>query len=130
MNAWEKQAQPLLETTTLSYKQIGERVGRSRDSVVKFCHEQKIKRPTNKLRGHPKWADIPKLSPEHVALGLKVTLYRNNIAVSEMASRIGISSYVLRMIEYGLYDVTLSQLVKLSIIMGQTVTQLIETHHD
>lgn len=124
------QARDLLQTTTLSYKQVGERVGRSRDSVVKFCRENKIKRPSNKLKGHPKWADVPKLSPQHVALGLRVTLFRNTVSVSELANRLGISSYVLRMIEYGLHDVTLSQLIKLSNIMGQNINQLTETHND
>lgn len=127
---WEKQAQDLLQNSTLSYKQIGERVGRSRDSVVKFCSEQKIKRPSNRMKGHVGWSQIPKLSPKHVALGLRITRYRNDVSVTELASRLGVSSYVLRMMEYGLHDFTLSQLMKLSEAMDMSLDKLTETYND
>jgi len=123
-------AKELLRTTTLSYKQVAQRVDRSRDSVVKFCKEHGIERPTNKMKGHPAWADVPKISPRHVALGLRVTLFRGRSSVAELAGRLGISSYVLRAIEYGIHDITLMQLLKLSAHMGLTLDQLTESHND
>lgn len=104
-------------------------VGRSRDAILKLCKKESISRP-NKQAGHKALADMPRISPQHVALGLRITLYRGSRSATEVARELGVSRYVLRSMEFGVHDFTLTQLQKLSSIMGQTIEQLIEQRHD
>jgi DNA-binding XRE family transcriptional regulator len=126
MHDWENQAIDLLKTTTLSYNQIATRVGRGRDAVVRLCRIHAIERP-NKPVGPVKMTEMNKLSPQHIALGLKLSRYRNDISASEMAKRLGVSRYVLRTMEFGLHDFTLTQLLRISELLGLTLDQLTET---
>lgn len=124
MSDWRRQARDLLQNTALSYHDVGVAVGRSRDTIARFCKEQNILRPAI-LKGHISFEDKPKLSPQHTAVGLKVALARNDLTLTQMSEATGISRYTLRAMEHGVHDYTLTELQKLSIFMDILVKDLL-----
>ena len=121
---WQVNALKDLWTTRLSYQEIADRYGRSRSTVIALAREHNVARLNGK-KGSAKTA----LSKEHVALGLKISLHRDTQSYSEMGEELGVSRHVVRMMELGYHDFTLTQLIKLSNIMGQNLDQLIETRN-
>lgn len=117
MSDWQTKARQLLRETTLSYNDIGTSVGRSRDTIAKFCKEERISRP-HIPRGHTSFENRPKLSQQHVTLGLRLALCRDSRTLAQVSEQVGISRYVLRAMEHGVHDYTLTELQKLSTFTG------------
>lgn len=121
---WHQNALNDLKSTSLSYKEIGDKYGRSRSTIIALCNEHQVQRPKGR-KGSP---NSP-LSKHHVALGLRLSLHRGSESYSAMGEELGVSRHVVRMMEMGYHDFTLTQLKKLSNIMGQNIEQLIEPYN-
>lgn len=117
MSDWRQQARDLLEDSLLSYHDIGVAVGRSRDTIARFCKEEGISRPYTP-KGHTSFENRPKLSQQHVTIGLRLALCRDNRTLKQVSEQTGISRYVLRAMEHGVHDYTLTELQKLSTFTG------------
>lgn len=124
--SWHDAAIEDLENSSLSYEEIGRKYGRSRQTIIKLKHRYNLTRkvPT-RIKGLVKAEEKRSLSSAHRSLGSRLTLYRANRTYSEVAAELNVSPYALRRMELGVYDVTLSHLLRISEVLGIDVPTLI-----
>ena len=123
---WQTAAIYDLQNSNLSYRQIGDKYGRSRDTVIKLKRLHKVLRrvPVSRM-GQQKTSTMKSLTSFHRALGSRLTMFRGNRNYTAVAHELGVSRHVLKMMEIGAYDFTLTQLHRISEILGQTIPEII-----
>ncbi len=122
---WQTLALKDLAETDLSYKEIGEKYGRDRDTVLNLRRKHNVVRKLPPRKGLRPAVEIKQLSPEHRALGVRLSIYRGVRNYSELAQELNVSRHVVKMMEIGAHDFTLRQLLKLSQLMGRSINELI-----
>lgn len=124
--AWQALALHDLEHSDLSYEEIGAKYGRSRDTVIKLKNRFDVVRRVPQSRmGPKKTVDMKPLSPQHRTLGIRLTLHRGDRSYTDVARELNVSRHVVKMMEIGAHDFTLTQLLKLSEQLGRTINELI-----
>lgn len=93
--------------------------------ILALAKRERVQRPS-KQKGRMAITDMERLSALHISLGLQLTLFRGEKSVSEMARELGVSPHVLRTMEYGVHDYTLTQLQRLSEQLGIDLDQLVK----
>ncbi|CCV12880.1 helix-turn-helix transcriptional regulator [Mesorhizobium sp. STM 4661] len=121
---WHGKAIQDLETTDLSYAQLAKKYGRSRDTIIKLARLHNVLRRIPVTKGARRAIDMKELSPQHRALGTRLTIFRENRNYTEAAAIIGVSRHVLKYMELGCYDFTLTQLNRISELLGATFVEL------
>lgn len=123
---WRDAAIDDLENTSMSYDEIARKYGRSTMAVMKLRERANIIRAKpNMRRGPRKFEEARSLSSHHRAVGSRLTIARANTPVRDFADRLGVSVYVLRAMELGIHDYTLSELLRISDLVGRTMEDLI-----
>lgn len=123
---WQKSAIEDLENTNLSMAEIAAKYGRSVHTVRKLRRLYNVTRKIpQKRRGPHKVADMVSLSPEHRALGSRLTTYRGSRTYSDVAAELGVSRSVLKLMEIGAYDFTLTHLMRIANLLGRPVQDII-----
>lgn len=124
--AWQALAVHDLETTDLSYEEIGTKYGRSRDTIIKLKNRHKVVRRVPQSRmGPKKTVDMKPLTHQHRTLGIRLTLHRGERSYTDIAHELNVSRHVIKMMEIGAHDFTLTQLITISEIMGQSINDLV-----
>lgn len=128
-NDWKQSAIRDLEETDLSYQEIGAKYGRHRDTIIKLKRSEGIvRKKAVRKTGPNKAADMKQISLAHRALGVRLTLYRGIRNRSDLAKELNVSRYVVSMMEIGTHDFKLSELLKISSVLGLSITEMIEPH--
>lgn len=126
MKDWHKACLEDLETTSLSYAEIGKKYGRARDTIIKLKHHYNVTRknpPAN--YGQRKPETLVSLSEQHRALGSRLTVYRANKTYSQVGEVLGVSRHIVKLMELGAHDFTLNQLMRISEVLGMEINQMI-----
>ncbi|TIS85672.1 MAG: hypothetical protein E5W26_10935 [Mesorhizobium sp.] len=121
---WHTQLIYDLENTDLSHGELAKKYGRSRDTVIKLARLHNVLRKIPVKKGARRAADMKALSPQHRALGTRLTIFRENRNYSEAAAFIGVSRHVLKYMELGCHDFTLTQLNRISELLGANFVEL------
>lgn len=121
---WQALAVKDLTETDLSYEEIGKKYGRDRDTIIKLKRLHKLTRKLPSRKGPRKITERRELSAAHRAVGIRLGLYRADSSYAEVAERIGVSAIALRYMELGIHDLTLAQLLKISELLGQSISEL------
>lgn len=123
---WQQSALHDLEFTGLSYEEIGQKYGRSRATIIKLFRLFNVKRKVPVARlGPQKTADMKSLSPEHRALGSRLTVYRSNKLLTQVAEELGVSRHILKLMEQGSHDFTLTQLSRIANMLDAPIQDLV-----
>lgn len=125
MKDWEERALHFLRTSEMSYRDIGNMVSRSRDTILALARNHKVNRPV-KQKGRKALEDMERPSVLHTSIGLQLTLLRGAKSITEMANELRISPYLLRNMEYGVHDFTLTQLQQIAVALGLSIEQLVK----
>lgn len=128
-HSWHAAAIKDLTETDMSYQEIGDKYGRSRDTIIKLKNRYRLTRKHPPRRGIAKLTERSELSSTHRAVGIHLTLYRDGRNFSEVAPDFGVSAVVLRYMELGIHEFTLSQLQKISDVLGRSIPELITPFH-
>ncbi|RWB08731.1 MAG: XRE family transcriptional regulator [Mesorhizobium sp.] len=113
-----------LENSDLSYAELARKYGRSRDTIIKLARLHNVLRRVPIAKGARRAVDMKELSPQHKALGTRLTIFRENRNYSEAAAIIGVSRHVLKYMELGCYDFTLTQLNRISELLGASFVEM------
>lgn len=125
-NTWQKAAIDDLENTGLSYGEIGKKYGRSRDTIIKLKRLYNVLRRVPVARRGGRKAELERsISAHHRALGSRLTVFRANKTYTQVAEELGVSRHILKMMELGAHDFTLSQLLRIEAAIGHPVQDLI-----
>lgn len=122
---WHAHAIKDLSETSLSYNEIAKRVGRSRDTIIKVRRKYRIERPVQPKSGPRSNSDAKGQSIMHRAIGVRLTLYRDGKAFSEIADLLMISRATLKKMEMGAHDFTLNQLQAIADLLGADLASLL-----
>lgn len=123
---WHTAAIYDLEHTSLSYAEIGVKYGRSRDTIIKLKRLHKVLRRVPVSRnGQLKTTSMKSLSSYHRALGSRLTMFRGNRNYTALAHEFGVSRHILKLMEIGAHDFTLTQLSRISEILGHSIPDII-----
>lgn len=122
---WQASAILDLRETDLSYQEIANKYGRDRDTIIKLKKASGVVRKMGPRKGSRPATAAKQLSPAHRSLGVRLSLYRGMRTYNEIAQELNVSGYVVRRMEYGLHDFTLTQLQRLSTVMGQSIETLL-----
>ncbi|MES0134560.1 hypothetical protein NKJ88_06290 [Mesorhizobium sp. M0016] len=121
---WHTQVIGDLENSDLSYAELAKKYGRSRDTIIKLARLHKVLRRIPIAKGARKAVDMTAISPQHKALGTRLSIFRGTRNYSDAAAIIGVSRHVLKYMELGCYDFTLSQLNRISELLGSTLVEM------
>ncbi len=121
---WRELAIKDLTDTDLSYDEIGQKYGRDRDTIIKLKRLHNLTRKLPPRKGPRKITDRKEISSAHRAVGIRLSLFRGERSYAEVAERIGVSALALRYMELGIHDLTLAQLLKISELLGQSISEL------
>lgn len=121
---WHAQVINDLENTDLSYAELASKYGRSRDTIIKLARLHNVLRKVPVKKGARRAIDMKPLSAAHRALGTRLTIFRENRNYTEAAAQIGVSRHVLKYMELGCYDFTLTQLNRISELLGANFVEL------
>jgi len=124
--AWQSLAVTDLETTDLSYDEIGKKYGRSRDTIIKLKNLHQVVRrlPVSRM-GPKKTVDMKPLTLQHRTLGIRLTLHRGDRSYTEIAQQLNVSRHVVKMMEIGAHDFTLTQMITISDALGLSINDLV-----
>jgi len=124
---WQKSAIEDLENTDLSIADIARKYGRSVDTIKKLRRFYNVTRklpPRN--RGAKKVADMVSLSSAHRAIGSRLTIYRASRSYSDVGAELGVSRYVVKLMEAGAHDFTLTQLLRVADVLDLPIEEIIK----
>jgi len=126
--AWHAAALLDLEESSLTVPEIATKYGRSRGAINKLIFSSGVVRKNPPTRRGPKRREngLP-LSREHTALGIRLNMARGGEGVQTYADKLGVSPLILSRMEAGQYDFQLTQLLRISAIMGKPVGELIQS---
>jgi hypothetical protein len=126
--AWHAAALYDIENTSLTVAEIATKYGRSSSTIDKLIFTSGVVRKYPNTRRGPKRREngLP-LSREHVALGIRLGMARGVEKPQVYADRLGVSPIVLANMEAGLHDFQLSQILKISAMIGQPIGELIQS---
>lgn len=123
---WQKSAIEDLENTDLSIAEIATKYGRSPHTIKKLRRLYNVTRKLPARRMGPRKAvEMVSLSPEHRALGSRLTAFRGSRTYTDLAAEIGISRHALKLMEMGAFDFTLSHLIRISNLMGRPIQEIV-----
>jgi DNA-binding XRE family transcriptional regulator len=126
--AWQDLAVHDLKTTDLSYEEIAKKYGRARDTVIKLARLHNLIGNRAVSRNGPrKMADLKPLSREHRTVGVRLTLYRGTRSYTEVAQELNVSRHCLKAMEIGAHDFTLSQMIKISELIGMSINDVVKS---
>lgn len=125
---WQASAIEDLINSDLSMQEIATKYGRDRDTIFKLRREHAIVRKKTSRKGSRPASEMKQISPAHGSLGLRITAYRGVRNYTDLAQELNVSRYVVQRMEIGAHDFTLTQLQKLSTIMGRNIEELIAPH--
>lgn len=128
LNVWQASALHDLEHGDLSYQEIADKYGRDRDTIIKLKKQYGVVRQKPTRKGPRPVVEMQQISPAHGSLGLRITAYRGIRSYTDLAQELNVSRYVVRMMEIGAHDFKLSELQRLSIIMGRKLHELLAPH--
>jgi len=114
----------------LSYGELGKKYNRSRDTIIKMTQQAGVERqvPVNSRGGRLRFDQEKALSPIHKSIGVRMNLYRTlakEWTTDEAAKILEANRYILRRMELGLHDFSLSQLEKVTEYLGTTMGDLL-----
>ena len=125
---WQIECLKDLQDTSLSYRELAAKYKRSIDTVTKLKRRFDVERPARAKSGPPSLNSIAPLSPGHLALGIRLNVYRGSKSYTEIGDMIGASRAAVRHMERGIYEVTLTHLMAISKMLGVEIPDLLVPH--
>ena len=126
---WQENAISDLENTTLSLSAIGAKYGRNKATIYKMMKNSGIVRPEEKARSGPTpVAGIKPISPQHRAVGIRLTIHRGGRTFTEVGDELNLSRHMVKRMELGIWDFSLSQLIDVSGLLQMPIEKMLEPH--
>lgn len=126
---WQEQALWDLQNTAMSYQDIATKYGRDPDTIRKLKERHHIIK-MRKKPGPKSIANSAPLSAFHKALGINVGLYRaqKNLTIQEVAHLLNVSSQLVRYIEAGIEDPSLSLILRVCSLIELDLEAVLRPH--
>jgi plasmid maintenance system antidote protein VapI len=127
LSSFEERDLAVLNAWILENKSVGDiarQFGLEPQSVGKILKKNGVKR---ERRPSKKYADMRPISPIHAQIGFELNAYRsmrNKLSASQMALKLGMSRLRLRKLELGIDECTLTELLRISQLLGVSVEKL------
>jgi hypothetical protein len=118
-----------LQTTDDSLAKLSKKHGWHPSTISKFQAQQNIVRPEGGGKSGPQRDEgrLP-ISPSHKALGIRIGLYRASRNYTEFGEILGVSRVIVKNMEHGFHDFTLSEMTRIVNILGITLTEALEPY--
>lgn len=132
MATWKDEALHDYQYSGMSIAELAEKYHRARSTILKMITRSEVDRavPTRNARGgRPAFDSQAVYSPLHKQIGLRLNLLRTlqyEELASQFAERVQMSTYVLRKVEQGLHDLTLTELQRISKVMELPLEEVIK----
>lgn len=126
---WQENAIRDLQETTLSLSAIGLKYGRHKETIYKLARQSKITRPDLKAKSGPvPVSEVKPFSPQHRALGIRLTIFRGGLNFTQMGEKLNLSRHAIKRMELGIWDFTLLQLLEISELLETPISKMLETY--
>jgi len=127
--SWHAAALEDYQHSGMSFDALAKKYGRSRDTLIKLVKTHDVQRCTPLARpGRGKMLDLEPLSEVHKYIGVRINYYRtvqNNWQYKELGQLIHASWWLLRKMEQGSHDFTLTEIKQISDLLGVPVDELL-----
>lgn len=112
----------------MSYTELARKHGRSRDTIIKLRAKLEGDRPERKKSGPTVAVEETPISDAHRALGIRLTIHRGGKNFTQMGELLNVSRVVVRKMELGQHDFSLTQVQTLAKEMGMTMAECLEPY--
>lgn len=121
---WQVEALKDLTETELSYQEIADKHRRSRSTILKLAKVAKVKRPegVSNSRRRGKAIERDPLTAIHRMIGIRISLYPDR---EELKNILRISWERLRLMELGIHDYTLQELMQLQEVLDMSLAEIL-----
>lgn len=115
---WQRDCLHDLEHSDLSYAELAVKYDRARDTITKLKERYSITRPTTVRKGSIPLSQRQSISTNHRAIGVRLTLFRDDRLITDLADQMNVSRTVYKAMEVGAHDFTLTQILRISEVLG------------